>query len=254
MDNWDDLCDGLYDVVLVLRGLSVYEPKSIHYNVMWNISHPDEISFKEYESYDKLYIASEYWAEKIKPLVTVSTDSLIQCTDNKLFTPCYDEKYDTELLFVGNSRLVYRKILKDLLPTDYELRVYGTKWDGLIDEKYWVAEHIDNKDLYKAYSSTKVLLNDHWDDMREKGFISNRIFDAVACGTVVVTDHVRGIEDVFGDAVVYYDEPSQLDEKIAEALNKSSVDPSLVREHTFEARARKIVEDCNQYYDNLMKF
>ncbi|MDO5824899.1 MAG: glycosyltransferase [Methanosphaera sp.] len=243
LDDWDNLNDGLYDIILVLRGLSVYTPKSQHYNVMWNISHPDDITLGEYNSFDKVYVASTYWTSKLKELLDVDVESLLQCTDDTKFKEEYDASYDTELLFVGNSRMVYRKILKDLLPTKHKLDVYGAMWESIIDEKYLKGEYIDNDELYKAYSSTKVLLNDHWDDMRERGFISNRIFDAIACGTVVLTDHVKGIEDLFPEAVVYYDTPEQLEDKIREALKIESVNPDLIKSHTYEKRVEKIISD-----------
>jgi spore maturation protein CgeB len=82
--------------------------------------------------------------------------------------------------------------------------------------------------------------------MRERGFISNRIFDAIACGTVILTDHVRGIEDLFPGAVVYYDDANQLEDKIQEALKIESVDSDLVKEHTYERRVQKIIDDYNK--------
>lgn len=243
LDDWDNLNDGLYDIVLVLRGLSVYTPKSQHYNIMWNISHPDDISIGEYNSFDKVYVASNYWADKLKTILDVEVEGLLQCTDTTKFKPQYDPAYDTELLFVGNSRLIYRKILKDLLPTKHHLNVYGAMWESILDERYIKGEYISNDELYKAYSSTKILLNDHWDDMREKGFISNRIFDAIACSTVILTDHVKGIEDLFPGAVVYYDTKDELEDKINEALNMDSPNPELVSQHTYEKRVEKIIND-----------
>jgi spore maturation protein CgeB len=105
---------------------------------------------------------------------------------------------------------VHRKIIKDLLPTEEDLAVYGAGWEGLIDKKYIKGEHIPNNELRKAYSSCKILLCDHWDDMRDKGFLSNRLFDASACGAFIISDKVKGVEDVFGDSVVTYDNPDDL--------------------------------------------
>ncbi|MDO5852456.1 MAG: glycosyltransferase, partial [Methanobacteriaceae archaeon] len=247
LDDWNTFKDSNSDIVIVLRGLSKYDVKTQHYNIMWNISHPDMITLDEYESFDHVYIASLYWVNKIKSLLKVDVDVLLQCTDTKRFYPNYDENYDTELLFVGNSRLVYRKILKDLIPTQHDLSVYGDMWDNIIDANYIKGEHINNKDLSKAYSSTKVLLNDHWDDMREKGFISNRIFDAIACGSVVVTDHVKSIEEVL-PSVVYYDDPSELESKINEALKIGKIDHNIAYEHTYDKRAKTILND----YENSL--
>ena len=38
--------DARCDSVLVLRGLSRYQPKPQHFNMMWNISHPDDVTIE----------------------------------------------------------------------------------------------------------------------------------------------------------------------------------------------------------------
>ena len=53
---------------------------------------------------------------------------------------------------------------------------------GLIDTSRVMAEHVPNDELRHVYSSAGIVLNDHWDDMREHGYISNRVYDALACG------------------------------------------------------------------------
>ena len=64
--------------------------------------------------------------------------------------------------------------------------------------------------MRRAYASAAVVLNDHWDDMRELGIVSNRIFDALACGAVVISDHLPELEQRFGDAVATYRTPEDL--------------------------------------------
>ena len=242
LPQWDDDSDSICDAVIVLRGLSKYKPKLPHYNMMWNISHPDLISLDEYSSYDYVFIASQKWADEISRKVDVPVECMWQCTDTSRFYPDYNEEYKHELLFVGNSRKVYRKILKDLLPTNHELAVYGADWKKHINKKYIIAEHIDNKELRYAYSSCKILLNDHWDDMREKGFVSNRIFDALACGTCVISDDIEGLNDLFGDRVITYKTPSQLKELIDENLEKDNqYDVEFMSQHTYSNRVNQFI-------------
>ncbi len=66
-DDWDDPVDDA-DVILVLRGRRKYkrvrESKAIH--IMWNISHPEDISDKEYNSHDIVFVASNYYANILK--------------------------------------------------------------------------------------------------------------------------------------------------------------------------------------------
>ena len=142
--------------------------------------------------------------------------------------------------------MIYRKILHDLLPTDYDLQIYGNNWEGILDDKYITDNYIPNEEVYRAYSSCDVLLNDHWDDMLEKGFISNRIFDALACGATIVSDHVKGIEDVFGDSVIVYEDKEDLPAKIEEALNREPVEVDVVAEHTYAKRVEKIIADYEE--------
>ncbi|MDO5836953.1 MAG: glycosyltransferase [Methanobacterium sp.] len=247
LPEWEGDGDARCDTVLVLRGLSRYQPKSQHFNIMWNISHPDEVTIEEYNQYQHVFIASQFWADEISQKVDVPVEVMLQCTDPELFYPDPDDKYKHDLLFVGNSRGVYRKIIKDLLPTDEDLAVYGAGWEGLIDKKYIKGEHIPNKELRKAYSSCKILLCDHWDDMRDKGFLSNRLFDASACGAFIISDKVRGVEDVFGDVVVTYVHPDELQSFINHYLinyvrKAESFDRNNVLDFTFEKRIELIIQ------------
>lgn len=246
--EWEEKDDA--DVVLVLRGKFEYKPKSQNFNIMWNISHPDLVSVEEYNKYDYVFIASEIWAKDLKSKLKPPVESLLQCTDSELFYPDYSEEYQHDLLFVGNSRKVLRKILKDLLPTQHDLAVYGKGWEQLIDKKYLKGEYIPNSQLRKAYSSCKILLNDHWDDMRDKGFLSNRLFDGFAAGAFIISDEINGTKEIFGDSLIKYNNPDELrelldyylyNEEERERLANNSRN-IVLNNHTFEKRVKKILE------------
>ena len=109
--EWDNAEGTECDVALVLRGVSRYKVKSQQINIMWNISHPDDVSIEEYEEYDKVFIASEQWAKEISKQVAVPVETMLQCTDpNRFYEPSEEEKkrYHQQLLYVGNSRGEYR--------------------------------------------------------------------------------------------------------------------------------------------------
>ncbi len=253
LPEWRGDGDARCDIILVLRGLSQYKPKEQHFNIMWNISHPDDVTVEEYNLYQHVFVASHYWARKISQKVDVSVEAMLQCTDPEIFYPDPVDKYKHDLLFVGNSRMVYRKIIKDLLPTDKDLAVYGTDWNGLIDKKYIKGDYIPNRELRKAYSSCKVLLCDHWDDMREKGFVSNRLFDGFAAGAFVISDYVKGVEDIFGDNLVTYDTPEELKLLLGKYLNnetkrkeKSEAGKKItINQFTYKNRAEQILHLIN---------
>lgn len=259
LSEWSDF-NYLYDVILVLRGLSIYNTQQQHFNIMWNISHPDAISNKEYESYDQIFVASDFWAKKISDELSVPVSPLLQCTDENLFFNEFNERYSHDLLFVGNSRLVYRKILKDLDLDELnkkgiDLGIYGGDWEQFIPKKYINGNYIPNVELHKVYSSSKILLNDHWEDMAKLGFISNRIFDGFASNTFLLSDYVTGIEHVFGDAVVTYSNEDELNNLINLYLNDDNLRAEkinngkniVLKNHTFKQRAKFLFNFINDY-------
>lgn len=261
-DEWYNGDDEDCDVVIILRGLSRYIPKKNHFNIMWNISHPDMIEIEEYNQYDHVFIASKTWADVIKEKVNVPVDCLLQCTDPELFYHDFNEKYRHEILFVGNSRKVFRKIIKDLLPTDKDLSIYGTNWEHFVEEKYIYGQHIPNNELRKAYSSCEILLNDHWDDMREKGFISNRLFDGFASGAFIISDEVHGASELFGDALVTYQSPEELKKLVDTYLknNAKRVDKALkakeivIKHHTYHNRVKDMLKVINSNISPKIQF
>ena len=213
LPEWEEAFDGKY--ILVLRGLSDYTPKMEHINIMWNISHPDDIKTIEYDMYDINFISSGLWAEHLKKLVRTKVVPLLQCTDTEVFTGEKCGKIaKEEILFVGNTRNVFRDVIQYIIPTKHKLAVYGKGWNQFIDAEYIKGTVIPNKELNYYYSSCDILLNDHWQDMREKGFISNRIFDGLAAGAFIITDTVEGLGDELAACVAMYENKQDLRNKI----------------------------------------
>ncbi len=251
LKDWEHPSSFSFNNVLVLRGLSKYIPRPFQNTMMWNISHPDKVSLEEYKSYNHVFIASKKWTEYLQSEGLNNVSTLLQCTDPEVFKiPKNSERVENELLFVGNSRGVYRKVIKDLLPTKYDLSIYGNGWNGLVDNIYIKGEHIDNKELYKYYGGAKILLNDHWDDMREKGFISNRIFDALACGATLITDEVDETDILKEEWVHIYKSKRELTKLIKNVILNEANDIKrkrikrafVLNNHTFAVRSKNILK------------
>jgi GT2 family glycosyltransferase/spore maturation protein CgeB len=217
LQEWED-DEGLEcDVALVIRGLSRHLPKPGQLNVLWAISHPDELSGEECDGYDLVCVASEPFATLLRERTATPVLVLEQATDPALFFPDPSPAYKHDLVYVANSRGVLRPIVRDLLPIDHDLAIYGANWEGLIDTSYVVAEHVPNEELRKVYSSAKIVLCDHWEDMRKHGFVSNRIYDALACGATIVSDEVSGLAGRFAGVHTYTGREA-LEEAIASLL------------------------------------
>jgi GT2 family glycosyltransferase/spore maturation protein CgeB len=243
LEEWENNEGLTYDVALVIRGLSRHFPKPGQFNVLWVISHPAEVTSDECDGYDLVCVASERFAAVLAEKTDTPVVVLEQATDPTVFYPDPSPEYEHDLVYVANSRNVLRPIVRDLLPTDHDLAVYGGNWDGLIDTKYVVAEYIPNDELRKVYSSAKIVLCDHWDDMREHGFISNRIYDALACGATIVSDDVAGLSERFGDTVLTYDRADGLVELLDRLLDGERRPGSSVSAGTFEKRVEQLLAD-----------
>ncbi len=261
LPEWDTYQNYGDDVVLVLRGLSEYKPKPYNINLMWNISHPDKISSHEYEQYDHIFLASLSYVEDLKKRINVPVESLLQCTDPDVFYPDTEGEEEVgSVVFVGNSRKVYRKIVKDALESGIKVDVYGTNWEYFISPDYLKGEHIPNEILRRYYTRADVILNDHWDTMSRYGFISNRLFDAAACGATIVSDQVSGLDEVFGDHILTYSSASELPKLMQETLDLKEAHrekrwkfSQYIREnHSFAKRVEKMLGTIEKLHQQKM--
>jgi spore maturation protein CgeB len=155
---------------------------------------------------------------------------------------------------VAKTRHVLRPVVADALAAGLRPAVYGGGWRELVDPSLVVADHVDNELLPTVYSSASVVLNDHWGTMRAWSFVSNRLFDVLACGTPVISDAVDGLAELLDGAVPEYRTPTELRALVDEVL----ADPAAAREragrgreivlanHTMDHRARQLVHDVSR--------
>jgi O-antigen biosynthesis protein len=249
LDEWEHE-DGLtYDVVVHLKGLSHYHPKPGQFNVLWSISHPEGLTGAECDGYDLVCVASPLFADTLSARTSTPVRVLEQASDPWVMHPDPREELAHDLVYVANSRNILRPIVRDLLPTDHDLAIWGSGWEGLIDTSRVVAEHVPNGEVKHVYSSAQIVLNDHWEDMCEHGYISNRIYDALACGALVISDHVPGLTERFGDAVACFQTPGELRELVERLLadphereRRRALGRELVgAEHTFAHRVDELL-------------
>ncbi|KRB81313.1 glycosyl transferase [Sphingomonas sp. Root710] len=238
------------DLVIVLRGLIAYEPRPGQMCFLWNISHPDQVGFDEYDRYSRVYAASESHTALLDHIVRPPVAAMLQATDPSRFHPI-EGATGPEVLFVGNSRGVDREIVRWAIEAGRPPVIYGDGWDGRVPADLVRAANVDNRELGALYAGAGAVLNDHWPSMRAFGLLSNRLFDVVGSGGRAISDRVPSMASVFGDAVAQVSGPAELAEAIEAMAARPRGGPAaklaadyVHAEHSFDARARTFIADA----------
>jgi len=233
------------DVTLVLRGLHRIDPTPDSVNLLWIISHPDDVSDAEaLQAWDAVFVASRAYprgdAWGARPL--------LQASSLRRFSPApADPGLAEEVLFVGTTRGVDRPVVRDVIAAGARVGIYGHGWEEVVDPSLIRADHLAFDRVPTAYRSAGIVLNDHWDDMRANGFVSNRLFDAAFAGARIISDPVAGASEIFGGLVQTYSTPEELAALLRGAGWPSDAErlalAARVREHhSFDARASVLIE------------
>jgi glycosyltransferase involved in cell wall biosynthesis len=249
-DRGDDPAGRACDVHVVLRGLHPVRRSAGQRHVLWIISHPESIDDEELDGADLVLVASPKFAAHLRTRTETPVEVLLQATDQHRFRPRpVDPAHRHAVTIVAKTRDVLRPVVADALAAGLRPTIYGGGWTELVDPRLVAGEHVANDLLPIVYSSAGVVLNDHWRTMRAWGFVSNRLYDVLACGTPVISDPVPGLATQFDGAVLEYHDPVELRALVEQVL----ADPTGARlraqrgralvlaEHTFDCRAAELV-------------
>ncbi len=242
--------DSECEIDLVLRGLERYVPQPGRPAILWVISHPDLVDPAELAAYGKVFVASRRLADHWSGGPGIAAEPLLQCTDRNLFfADPGDALRNRDVLFVGNSRNVFRPVVRAAIEGGVEPVIYGTRWDQLINPRYIKGSIVPNAVVADLYRKAGVVLNDHWPDMQQAGILSNRVFDALACAAPIVSDEIPDHPDGFSDLIAEFGPDRPIRPSIEQALNEGSARRAqrrafaevVRRDHSFDSRAAVIL-------------
>ncbi len=154
-----------------------------------------------------------------------------------------------DLVFVGNSRRVRRPVVAGAVASGLPLRIYGLDWKGVVPDANLMDGTVRNEMVGDLYRGAGIVLNDHWDDMRRWGFVSNRLFDAVACGVPVVSDAIEGLDTLTSGVVRTFASEEELPGLLADTLSTPpdaaalrQAAEAVIADHSFARRAARFDE------------
>ncbi len=167
--------------------------------------------------YQLIGVASKSYMKEINKL-GIKTIFTPQFTNPNKFFYEYDEKLEYDVLFVG--RPLYKRLSAIYaVEAGFNVALFGGGWENLPEKEHFIAPYIDNNILNKYYSSAKIVLNDTRQDMKDYGFINNRVFDVTACKGFLISDYMPEIEEFYGDSIPMFKNKEELKELIQFYLN-----------------------------------
>lgn len=255
-DQADSLPSRSSDLHLVVHGLAPVRRTPGQRHIVWVVSHPESFDVNESDAADLVLVASAPFAADLAARSSAPVEVFLQATDPQRFRPCPPVmEHLHPVTVVAKTRNVLRRVVADALEAGIRPAIYGSGWGNLVDPSLVVSDHVDNNDLPAVYCSAGVVLNDHWDTMGAWGFVSNRIFDVLACGAPIISDEVPGIHELFGAAVPTYRTSAELGELVRQALEDPEAARALaargrvavLAQHTFDHRARQLLDLLGRY-------
>jgi len=166
-----------------------------------------------------------------------------------------DATYKSDVCLYGGfhaRRVVFLRKISDI-----RLGIWGRGWNRLPSDdplrKLWKGSIIWLTELVKMYSGAKIALNIQRTETTATTTTS-RMWEATACGAMLLTEKVSGIDLAFevGKEVICYENENDLREKAMFYLSDEEIRRKVAstgqarsrRDHTVSNRLRKIIELC----------
>lgn len=257
------------DVDVLISLLDSYDPRRVKclnkslIKIAWPRNWFDRwVSHPGFKDYDIVFTPSkttlEYVKEKsdIKPfLLPIATNpARFNCNVPK------EKEYLSDYCFTGSYWYDPRDIIDMLEPKEipYKFKLYGKNWDKIDKFKNYYQGFINYFKLPAVYASTKIVIDDANRGTKEYGAVNSRVFDALACGTLVITNGKKGAEETFKNKLPVFKSKKELNELIEYYLSNDDLRIAKIKElqriilekHTYHNRANTLKERLEEFNHN----
>lgn len=162
---------------------------------------------------------------------------------------------DLDVSFIGNIYHIVRPIVENLdLTQGFKFNFFGDLEDK--ESHPWKSYHygkLKNSDVKEIYSRSKIVIEDI--APFNKGTVNLRVFEAAACGALVIANEDEALKELFGEAIIMYKDKQDLTQKIKFYLNNEEarivqaykLQQIILEKHTFEQRALAFQQILEQH-------
>lgn len=246
-ENWN-LNQDPGGIDLVLRGRAQVERIPGRHCLFWCIS--KGMRAMNYNQADHVFWASPNLLEEAIEERGKGISSLLpQAFDADLMAPGKSKSRDG-IVFVGRARSgEERSAVKFADAAREPLKIWGPGWRDGPYGHHVVANGVPNEDLASIYQSAEIVLNDHTSVMKRRGLLSNRVFDALACGAIPVSEDVGWLPEDFAEFVYTFHDQESMEAALKKSRSETSAKRAkrdafakkLAKLHSFEARAKQVL-------------
>jgi glycosyltransferase involved in cell wall biosynthesis len=217
--HYDGLTETEWDVV-VIEGwfpmihdfIQIVRSISSHPIVLYYCLDPSYPGMNDIITYDvDGYLTNSRAVQKVLEVKFPGrVEYIMLAADADLMSPNVSVSRITNALYLGagGRMLEYKpkllEVVKAALP--FGLRLYGMGWDEVDDAGIRAANGgvLPRYEIANAYSGARVVLASTIQAQREEGMINNRIFEAMSCGALVLSDHFEALDEVAEGSVLFY--------------------------------------------------
>lgn len=162
-----------------------------------------------------------------------------------------NDSYRHAAVFLGHDSLKKDNLHGMLLEAaPYGLAVYGGNWNKSTAPELGSHYHgiLPLNDIADLYSSADVVVGTTDVLQKALGMVNNRVFEALACGAVLISDHFPALERLFGDAVLYARQPGDVAAHLRRLLTEPGGREELAAR---SARGQQLVASAHTWMHRL---
>lgn len=251
MDKWHERQD-VQEIDIALVGNIDYPPRQGNLTFVWLIYHKSlQRPYAKLKDCDHVFVAGKPLLDSISVFLGDDRCSLLpQAFDAGLMAPPKDGVKRSGVAFVGLARKYRRPIVAQAFEYGAPLKLWGTGWQHTPAGKFFQGLRLPISELPAVYGEAEIVLNDHQNDMKSMGIPSNRIFDALACATPVISDDVTWLPDDIAPFVYRVSDKTEFGAAYEAVLRESEEFKEKRRQfalemletHSFDQRAKQIVD------------
>ena len=256
--------DGEVDVLMSM--LDIFDPRRIRSsnNSLIKIAWPRNwfdrwVSNPGFKNYDMVFAPSKIALEYVKERSDKVPILFPIATNPSRFNDKIEPKkeYLCDYCFTGSYWDDPRDIMEMLTPDEipYEFKLFGKNWEKINKFKKYYQGFVSYSNMPRVYASTKIVIDDANKATKKYGAVNSRVFDALACGTLVITNGKKGAADTFNGKLPVFNTKMELKHLIeyylsneAERITKiKDLQKFVLQNHTYNNRADTLKEKLKQH-------